>query len=140
MPNGYSFSTTYIHSLELTPVMDDYRFVSGRMWGWEEWTRSLNSGLPSVMSPHVRFVSSPPWAIYRGGRLEAETIYYRIGTERFGRNTWRLAPWREINVFEKYPNYRVALQTSVAPLKETAVTGFDTIHEQPDANRRIFSM
>ena len=33
VPNGYQFLTTYTHSLERTPVVDDYRFVGGRMNG-----------------------------------------------------------------------------------------------------------
>jgi len=140
MPNAYSFVTTYIHSLERTPVRDDYRFVSGKMWNWEEWTRSLNAGLPSVLPPHTVFLDSPPWMIYRGGRRGTKTIFYRIGTEQFGRNLWKLAPWKEINIFEKYPSYRTALETSVVPLGEAALFGFDTIHDQPDANRRIFSL
>ena len=128
-PNGYSFGATYIHSVELTPVRDDYRFVSGRIWGWEEWTMSLNAGLPSVMSRGVKLVLSPPWMIIRGGRQTGGVIHYRVGTEEFGRNKWRLEPWEEINIFEKYPMYRVSLQASVVPLKTAITTGFNTIHE-----------
>jgi hypothetical protein len=122
-PNGYSFVTTYIHSLERTPVRDDYRFTGGRIWGWEEWTMSLNAGLPSVLSPRSRLVLSPPWMITRGGGAHG-AIHYRIGNAGFGRNTWRLDPWDEINVFEKYPGLRVSLEASVAPLGEAEISGF----------------
>ena len=125
MPNGYSFVTTYIHSLERTPVRDDYRFVSGRIWGWEEWTRSLNAGLPSVPSPYTKLIISPSWMITRGGRKQNDIIYYRVGTEEFGRNKWTLEPWGDINIFEKYPMYRMALEASVVPLGKALVTGFD---------------
>jgi hypothetical protein len=140
VPNGYPFVTTYIHSLERTPVRDDYRFVGGKIWNWEEWARSVNAGLPSVLPPHMVFISARTWMIYRGGRRGTDIIYYRIGTERFGRNTWRLEPWREINIFEKYPSYRASLRVTVVPFGKTELTGFDTIHDQPNANRHIFSM
>jgi hypothetical protein len=139
-PNGYSFTTTYIHSLQLTPVKDDYRLVGGRIWGWEEWTQSHNAGLPSVTPPHAMLIISPPWMINRGGRFASNIIYYRIGTEEFGRNIWLLAPWDEIKIYEKYPSYRVALEASIVPLKDADLIGFDTIHSQPNANRRVFSM
>ena len=124
MPNGYSFVTAYIHSLELTPVIDDYRFVGGRMWGWEEWTKSLNAGMPSVSSPYTRTIVTPEWIITRGGRRSG-LIYYRVGTEEFGRNTWTLEPWEEIKIFEKYPMYRMAFETSVVPFRKALVTGFE---------------
>ncbi|MDR3280517.1 MAG: DUF1850 domain-containing protein [Synergistaceae bacterium] len=139
-PNGYPFVATYIHSLQLTPVKDDYRFVGGRIWGWEEWTQSHNAGLPSVTPPHAVLVISPPWMINRGGRFSHDVIYYRIGTEKFGRNLWKFGPWDEISIFEKYPSYRVAIEISVTPLGDAGTTGFDTIHETPNADRRIMSL
>ena len=129
VPNGYSFETTYIHSLELTPVHNNYRFVSGRIWGWEEWATSLNAGLPSVLPRGVRFVSSHSWMIIRGGRQTRGLIYYRIGTDKFGLNKWRLEPWEEINVFEKYPMQRVAFEASAVPFRTAITTGFGTTHK-----------
>ena len=124
VPNGYSFETNYIHSLELTPVRNDYRFVSGQIWGWEERTMSLNAGLPSVLSPGVKLIMSPPWMITRGGRQAMDVIYYRVGTDDFGRNKWRLKPWEEINIFEEYPKRRLSLEASAVPLKTAVITGF----------------
>ena len=129
VPNGYSFTTTYIHSLELTPVRDDYRFVSGRIWGWEEWTKSLNAGLPSVQIPGTKFIMSSPWMIIRGGRRTRYIIYYRVGTEVFGLNKWHLEPWDEINIFERYPMYRVSLEAVAVPYRLAAIFGFNTIHK-----------
>jgi hypothetical protein len=51
-----------------------------------------------------------------------------------------MPPWKPVNIFEKYPRYRVSLEASVVPFREAKLTGFDTIHSQPDANRRIFSL
>ena len=126
MPNGYKFVTTYIHSLERTPVLDDYRFVSGQIWGWEEWTKSLNAGLPSAMSTGFKFVASDSWMITRGGRRSG-AINYRVGTDVFGRNKWRLEPWDEINIFEKYPKFRLSFEATVVPFRLAAITGFDSL-------------
>lgn len=125
MPNGYSFVTTYIHSLERTPVQDDYRFVSGQIWGWEEWTKSLNAGLPSAMSSGFKFIVSNQWMITRGGRRSG-AINYRVGTDVFGRNVWRLNPWDEINIFEKYPKYRLSFEASAVPFSSAVIKGFDS--------------
>ncbi|MDR3165775.1 MAG: DUF1850 domain-containing protein [Synergistaceae bacterium] len=121
LPNAYSFVTAYIHSLQLTPVIDDYRFVNGRIWGWEEWTQSHNAGLPSVSSPHSKLIMRSPWMIYRGGRTSAKTINYRVGNAKFGRNIWRLDPWGIINIFEIYPKFRMTFQASTVPFKDAPV-------------------
>jgi hypothetical protein len=139
LPNAYPFFTTYIHSLQLTPVIDDYRFINGRVWGWEEWTQSHNAGLPSVPSPHSKLIMRSPWMIYRGGRNAANVINYKVGDAKFGRNLWRLAPWDTINIFEIYPKFRVAFRVSTVPFKNAPIEGFDTIHGQPDMSR-VFSM
>jgi hypothetical protein len=125
-PNGYSFFTAYIHSLERTPVLDNYRFVCGRLWGWEELTMSLNAGLPSVPMPGVKLVISPPWMITQGGRRAQSKMYYRVGNDVFGRNTWRIGPWNEINIFEKYPMQRLSLEVSAIPFRYSAIVGFDS--------------
>jgi hypothetical protein len=124
MPSGASFVTTYIHSLELTPVVDDYRFVCGKIWGWEEWTRSHNAGLPSVAPEHSRIITRPPWMIVRGGRFGTDSINYRVGTAAFGRNTWRLAPFDELPAYERYPARRVSFETSIKTLSEAVAIGF----------------
>jgi hypothetical protein len=140
VPNGYSFTTVYTHSLQLTPVKDDYRFVGGKIWGWEEWTQSHNAGLPSALSPGMKVIVSPPWMINRGGRVAHDIIYYRVGSRVFGQNLWFFEPWGEIKIFEKYPSYRMELRTSPAPLKDAELFGFDTIRQRPNADERVFSM
>ncbi|MDR1965397.1 MAG: DUF1850 domain-containing protein [Synergistaceae bacterium] len=140
VPNGYPFVTICAHSPELTPVADDYRLTGGMIWGWEERARSHTDGGPSVATPHSAFAMSPPWMIHRGGRMSYDVINYRVGNEKSGRNVWHLRPWKEINMFEKYPSYRIAIESSVVPLKNAASAGFDTIGDQPNADRRIISM
>jgi hypothetical protein len=139
-PNGYPFLTVYTHSLQLTPVKDDYRFVGGRIWGWEEWTQSHNAGLPSALPPGMRVILSPPWMINRGGRFAHDVIYYRVGTRVFGQNLWFFGPWGEIRIFEKYPSYRMELRASWAPMKDAKIFGFDTIRQRPNKNESVFSM
>jgi len=86
---------------------------------------SLNAGLPSVSMPYTKLIISPPWMITRGGRRQSDVIFYRVGTDEFGRNKWIIEPWGEINIFEKYPMYRMALEASVAPFGKAFITGFE---------------
>lgn len=115
--NGDSFVTTYIHSVQLSPVIDDYRIVGGTVWSWEERVQSHNAGLPFDAPEHGRFLSDPPWMIVQGGRRTFETIVLRIGDETFGQNTWRLPPRDEIKIFAKHPGKRMAMRASARPLK-----------------------
>lgn len=115
---GDSFVTTYIHSVQLSPVVDDYRVVGGKLWSWEERVLSHNAGLPFAAPEHGRFIFDPPWMIVQGGRHTFETILHRVGNERFGKNTWRLAPWSEIRIFELRPGKKMAIRASVRALKD----------------------
>lgn len=119
--NGGSFVTSYIHSVQLSPVIDDYRIVGGTIWSWEERVQSHNAGLPFDAPEHGRFLSDPPWMIVQGGRHTFETIVLRIGDEHFGQNTWHLPPWEEIKIFAKYPGKRMAMRASVRALKDAPV-------------------
>ena len=119
--NGDSFVTTYIHSLQLSPVIDDYRVAGGKLWSWEERVQSHNAGLPFDAPEHGRFLVDSPWMIVQGGRHTFETIVHRVGNDRFGKNTWHLPPWREVYIFEKHPGKRMAIRTSVRVLGDAAV-------------------
>lgn len=119
MGNGDSFVTTYIHSVQLSPVIDDYRIVGGTIWSWEERVQSHNAGLPFDAPKHGRFLSNPPWMIVQGGRHTFGTIILRIGDEQFGQNTWRLPPRDEVKIYRKHPGKRLAMRASVKALKDT---------------------
>jgi hypothetical protein len=138
-PNAYPFFTEYAHSFQLTPVIDDYRLVNGKIWGWEERTQPRGAAPPSLPSPNPRLTISPPWMIIRGRRNETSLINYRVGNARFGRDLWRFDPWDTINIFEIYPLFSLSLESGIVPFKEAPVRGFDTIHAKPDMSR-IFSM
>ncbi|MDR1472042.1 MAG: DUF1850 domain-containing protein [Synergistaceae bacterium] len=125
VPNGASFVTRYIHSVQLTPVVDDYRFANGRIWGWEERVQSNNAGLPSIPPERGRFIMASPWMIVRGGGESHSVIVHRVGSAEFGLNTWRLLPFGEIRAFERHPYARVRFSCSIAKLKDSPVVGFE---------------
>ena len=116
MANGSSFKTTYIHSLQLTPVIDEYRISGGKIWTWEERVQSHNAGLPFEAPSPGRFIMDPPWMIVQGGRRTFEQIVYRVGTEELGQNIWQLDFSPEIKAYELYPSSRVAIGASIEAL------------------------
>jgi hypothetical protein len=123
--NGAAFVTSYIHSVQLTPVIDDYRFVNGAIWGWEERVQSHNAGLPSTAPEHGRLIMSDPWMIIRGGRTAHSSIIHRVGSEKFGRNTWRMPPFKEISAFETHQSARVIFSCRIMRLKDSPIVGFE---------------
>ncbi|MDR3353831.1 MAG: DUF1850 domain-containing protein [Synergistaceae bacterium] len=123
LPNGASFTTTYVHSVERTPVVDEYRIVGGSIWGWEERVKSHNAGLPFGAPEHGGFIVNNDWMIVRGGRRASEVIVYRVGNAEIGRNVWELPPFR-VNAFEEYPSRRVYIESSVRRFREAPFTGW----------------
>lgn len=121
---GAPFVTEYVHSVQLTPVIDEYRILQGRLWSWEERVQSHNAGLPYDAPPRGRFILAPPWMIVRGGGIGTERIVYRIGTAELGRNLWRLPPYEDIEAYAILPSARVFIETSVERLKDAMVRGF----------------
>lgn len=65
----HTFTTRYIHSVELTPVEDEYRIIAGRLWTWEERVRSTNAGLPFDRPENGRFIESGNWMVFQGKNL-----------------------------------------------------------------------
>ena len=57
---GHKFYTRYIHSVELTPVEDDYIVVDGKLWSWEERVRRDGTMLMSASSKVRRAVRPMP--------------------------------------------------------------------------------
>lgn len=113
---GVPFTTEYIHSVQLTPVIDEYRITGGRIWSWEERVQSHNAGLPFDAPEHGRFIVDSPWMIVQGGRIATGRIAYRVGTEEFGRNTWDIPPFGEVEIYKKYPGTRVYIESSIERL------------------------
>jgi hypothetical protein len=113
---GAPFSTSYIHSVQLTPVIDEYRILGRHIWSWEERVQSHNAGLPFDAPVYGRFIMNPPWMIVRGGRMSTAGIAYRVGTEIFGQNRWSLPPFEEIAAYKMYPGLRVDIVVTVKKL------------------------
>lgn len=99
---GRGVTNTIIHSVQLTPVIDEYRVQEGRIWAWREKILSHNAGLPSLKPERGRFAYDPPWMIVEGTGAAWESFLYRVGTEGLGKNELCIFPdpcrelWREI--------------------------------------------
>jgi hypothetical protein len=100
---GGSFSTEYIHSVQLCPVIDEYRVTGGSIWLWEERTQSTNAGLPTEAPRLGRFVHNAPWYRYIGGRHSFDSIRLRVGDARMGRNALVLPSGERVELYEKFP-------------------------------------
>lgn len=99
---GRAIQGSIIHSVQLTPVIDEYRVQEGRLCAWQERIQSHNAGLPSLKPERGRFAYDPPWMIVEGTGQSWESIVYRVGTGEFGRNVLCVSPspcrelWREM--------------------------------------------
>ncbi len=100
---GDFFTLRYIHSVEKTPVEDEYRSVGGRIRLWEERTVSHNAGLPTEAPPNGRFIMGKNWMHVRGGGASFPFFRYRVGNEILGRNILLLSGGKKLDLFEKYP-------------------------------------
>jgi hypothetical protein len=107
---GESFSTEYIHSVQLCPVVDEYYAVGNALWLWEERTQSTNAGLPTEAPRLGKFVYDPPWYRYLGGRRFFKTIRLRVGDAQTGRNVLALPTRRRVELFERFTGALLTLQ------------------------------
>ena len=124
VPSDAPFITEYEHSVQLTPVIDEYRIGQGRIWSWEERVQSHNAGLPFDAPKRGRFIMAAPWMIVRGGGTGMERIAYRVGTAELGKNRWRLPPFDELAIYEILPSQRVFIEASIVRLGEAVSIGF----------------
>jgi hypothetical protein len=126
VPNGFPFTTAYVHSVEKTPVIDLYRIIGGKIWAWEEYVRSHNAGLPFDAPEHGAFIMADSgWMTVRGGRRAMESIAYRVGNADIGQNKWRLPPYF-VNAYEKYPSRRVFIESGVRKFRDAPIIGWPT--------------
>lgn len=116
--SGQAFVARYIHSVELTPVEDEYRVVGGRLWVWEERVQSHNAGLPFEAPRNGRFIMDPPWMRVQGGRLSLGELFYRVGNAEYGKNEWSFPPFPPVAIHQLYPGKRMALTVKKLPLAE----------------------
>ncbi len=110
VPEGCVVTSRIIHSLEKTPVEDEYILVSGKLWQWEERYRSNNAGLPTEIPRNGRFLSSPGWFILRGGRNNWDFLQYRVGNGELGRNVLTIEGFGQMKLYEMVPGARLHIE------------------------------
>ncbi len=116
VPEGWGFRSRIIHSLEKTPVEDDYRVVCGRIWQWEERYRSNNAGLPTEVPRNGRFLSCPGWFVIRGGRNAWDLLFYRVGNSDLGKNILSADGFGLFRLYELVPGKKLSLRVISIPL------------------------
>lgn len=112
---GQRVITGYIHSVELTPVEDEYRVLDGKIWMWEERVRSSNAGLPSMKPQQGRFIQTDDWLVYQGGRTRVRQYYYRIGNSIFGLNRISFAQIGCRKLYEAFKGERLTVGAERMP-------------------------
>ena len=113
---GRTVRNTIIHSVQLTPVIDEYRIQEGRIWAWRERIMSHNAGLPSLKPDRGRFVFEPPWMIVEGTGASWENFLYRVGTETLGRNELCIFPRPCRELWREMPGKRLVFRVVAARL------------------------
>ena len=108
--------TRYIHSVERTPVEDEYYASHGTLWQWEERVRSHNAGLPFLLRPQSTFFQDASWMYFRGGGSWYVSISLRVGTEEFGRNQLELPGVVSWDLFRLVPGKPLILRVENVPL------------------------
>jgi hypothetical protein len=107
---GNRFSTEYIHSVQLCPVIDEYYVTGNSVWLWEERTQSTNAGLPTEAPRLGRFVHDAPWYRYIGGRRAFGSIRLRVGDARIGRNALVLPSGKRVELYKRFPGIVLTLR------------------------------
>ena len=113
---GQSFTTTYIHSVELTPVEDEYFAISGKIWQWQERVKSSNAGMPCFKPDHGMFIRTDSWLIFQGGRKPSDRFFLRVGNEKFGKNRLIIHPFRPSPIYKLLPGERLTVEAVKEPL------------------------
>jgi len=83
---GGRFETLYVHSVQKTPVIDEYVISCGRIWQWQEKVKSHNAGLPFGVPRNGKFIASDEWFYFRGGRFNWNVFFLRVGNHILGKN------------------------------------------------------
>ena len=102
-PAGFSFTVRFNHSVEGTPVEDEYLVSGGMIRQWEERTKSHNAGLPFKAPPRGRFLQEGDWMIIRGGGSSFCRIRYRVGNSSWGENVLTVKE-RTVELFRLHPD------------------------------------
>lgn len=120
-PLGQMLVTSYVHSVQKTPVQDEYVLSGGWIWQWQEKSKSHNAGLPTEPPRNGSFRNETGWFVFRGGRMKWKTLVIRVGSNRIGLNRIGFAPpWDDVSydLFEVLPERIVYLQVYEMPFVE----------------------
>ena len=112
---GRGYETRIIHSVQLTPVVDRYRILEGRIWGWQELVLSHNAGLPFSAPERGRFGFDAPWMVVEGGGALWSEIRYRVGTERLGKNAFYYPSAGAAELWRDVPGRALLFTVTTAP-------------------------
>ena len=135
VPFGFRFTTSYIHSVERTPVEDEYALCGGRLWVWQERVKSSNAGMPCLKPEHGLYISTPEWMIFQGGRESWERFFLRVGNVEFGRNKLRMPPFGETELFKRLPEERLTIAASADAIANSRTTGIKALFgKKPSEN------
>ena len=98
MPLGREFATRYIHSLELSPVEDEYVARDHLIRQWRSRVQSHNAGMPSLKPDRGRMYTDPPWIVFEGALISLPDFTLRVGNETLGQNHLRIGmrPWQPL--------------------------------------------
>lgn len=107
---GEFFSTEYIHSVQLCPVIDIYCVTGDSLQLREERTQSTNAGLPTEAPPNGRFIHEAPWYRYIGGGRSFKSLRLRIGDADIGRNALVLPSGKRFELFALFPGHLLTLR------------------------------
>jgi len=112
MPLGRGFATRYIHSLERSPVEDEYVVRDGLIRQWRSRVQSHNAGLPILALDRGRVYMDPPWIVFEGAIASFAGFFLRVGDENLGRNHLRMgeSPWQPL--YRTLPGKRLHLTAS----------------------------
>ena len=109
MPQGRGFATRFIHSLELSPVEDEYVVQDGLIRQWRSRIQTHNAGMPILTLARGRVYMAPPWFVFEGAIISLAGFPLRVGNESLGRNYLRIGrnPWQPL--YRTFPDKRLHL-------------------------------
>lgn len=128
---GNKITTRYIHSVELTPVEDEYVITGGLIWVWEERVRSTNAGLPFDKPKYGRFINTGKWMVFQGGRMSWKEYYYRVGNKNLGKNQITLEPFGRRNFYELFADQRLVIRIFKMPLISAKLYSANILERAP---------
>ena len=107
MPLGRGFATRYIHSLQLTPVEDEYFVQDALIRQWRSRIQSHGAGMPILTPERGRRYTDEQWIVFEGAIASFTGFALRVGNEKLGRNHLRMegGPWQPL--YRTFPDKRL---------------------------------